>query len=49
MGKPICIVAGATSCISNTKDDFITFTPTTNTILKGFASGSSAPALFVGN
>jgi hypothetical protein len=35
----ICIDTGASCCISNCKDDFITFAPSSSTVLKGIGSG----------
>jgi hypothetical protein len=37
--QPICIDSGATCSISNNKNDFIDFTPTSNTVLHGISSG----------
>lgn len=39
--RAICINTGASCCISNCKDDFITFAPSSSTILKGIGSGLS--------
>jgi hypothetical protein len=35
----ICIDSGASCCISNKKADFLTFAPSTSTILQGISSG----------
>jgi len=40
-GRPICLDTGATSCISNRKEDFIQFTPVKDSVLKGISSGLS--------
>jgi hypothetical protein len=40
-GHPICIDSGASSTISNNKQDFITFHPTKNSVLHGITSGLS--------
>jgi hypothetical protein len=37
--RPVCIDTGASCCISNNKDDFITFAPSSSTVLKGISSG----------
>jgi hypothetical protein len=41
----ICINNGASCCISNCKDDFITFAPSSSTILKGIGSDLSIVGL----
>jgi len=38
-GKLICIDSGATCCISNNHQDFITFSPSKNSVLNGIANG----------
>jgi len=38
-GKAVCIDSGASSCISNDKNDFIHLEPSANTVLKGISSG----------
>jgi hypothetical protein len=38
-GQPICIDSGATCSISNNKNDFVDFSPTSNTVLHGISSG----------
>jgi hypothetical protein len=39
--QPICIDTGASCCISNQKHDFLTFAPSSSTVLKGIGSGLS--------
>jgi hypothetical protein len=38
-GQPICIDTGASCCISNNRNDFITFQPSSNRALSGIANG----------
>jgi hypothetical protein len=38
-GKAVCIDSGASSCISNDRNDFIHLEPSANTVLKGISSG----------
>jgi hypothetical protein len=39
--KPICVDTGASCCISNDRQDFLTFALSTSTILQGIGSGLS--------
>jgi hypothetical protein len=37
--RAVCIDTGASCCISNNKSDFLTFAPSSSTVLKGIGSG----------
>jgi hypothetical protein len=37
--RAICIDTGASCCISNNKADFLTFAPSSSSVLKGIGSG----------
>jgi hypothetical protein len=37
--RAVCIDSGARCCINNNKDDFVTFAPSSSTVLKGISSG----------
>jgi len=38
-GQPICIDSGASCCISNNRKDFVSFSPSSNSVLNGIANG----------